>query len=172
MHPVVRKWGLYMGLISIALSSIFWATGLFKPSDNNTWVTLISVVVSLVILYVAGTELKKAHEGILPFGMAFKGLFGVLVISMLFSVVWMLLYTTVFEPDYQQTIIDQTYEKMLEQNPNMPEDQVDMAIGLTEKMTSPLVMVLFTVVFGLLFGAIEALIMALVVRREEAFPLR
>jgi len=172
MHPVVRKWGLYLGLISIVLSSIFWATGLFSPGDNNTWVSVVSIVVSLGVLYIAGTELKKASGGILPFGTAFKGLFGVTVISMLFSLVWMVVYTTVLEPGFQQTIVDQSYEKMLEQNPDMPEEQIDMEISMTEKFTSPLAMVLFTAVFGLVFGAIQALIMALVVRKEEAFPLR
>lgn len=172
MHPITRKWGLYLGLISLVLSTILWATGAFNPGENNTWITVVSVVINLAILYLAGTELKKAMNGILPFGAAFKALFGVVVIGMLFSLAWMAVYTTVLEPDFQQTILDQSYEKMLEQNPDMSEDQIDMAVSMTEKFTSPLAMVLFTAVFGLIFGALQSLVVALIVRKEEAFPLR
>ncbi len=172
MHPVSRKWGLYLGLISLVLSTVLWASGAFNPGDNNIWITIVSIVVNLVVLYLAGTELKKAMNGVLPFGTAFKALFGVTVIAMLFSLAWMAVYTTVLEPDFQQTIVDDSYEKMIEQNPEMSEEQLDMAVSMTEKFTSPLAMVLFTAVFGLLFGALQSLVVALVVRKEEAFPLR
>ncbi|HNU60527.1 MAG TPA: DUF4199 domain-containing protein, partial [Aquaticitalea sp.] len=59
------------------------------------------------------------------------------------------------------------YEKMMEQNPNMTQEQIDMAMEMGKKFSSPWISVAFGIIGSLFFGLIISLISGLVMKKEN-----
>ena len=77
------------------------------------------------------------------------------------------LFVTVIEPDFAVNMLEATREKMIEQNPEMTEEQMTVTLDITEKMMSPGILVAFGIIASLFFGFIISLIAGLVMKQNR-----
>lgn len=160
---VAMTYGLYMGLTSIVLAVIQYVTGIYDISGQSgqQWISmLLGLAVTVTFVILAFNKYKAEGDGYLNFGEGFKLSFTTIIYSILISIVWLALYIWVLEPDYQDQIMQGSYDKLISQGLEEGTEGFDMAMSMTEKMTSPIFMLLLTIVNGAIFGAIISLIMA------------
>ena len=56
---------------------------------------------------------------------------------------------------------------MIEQNPNMTQDQIDMSMEMAKKFSTPAITSAFALVGSLFFGLIISLVAGLIMKKEN-----
>lgn len=166
-NRIAYNYGLYYALTAIALVVIQYSLGDFKESMGNRSFTLWTALglVMMVGFPLAAMLKRRQEQGQqLSFGQGFKTGFVVVVIGSLATALWMLLYTLVLEPGYQEAIIDNTYQQMQKQG--LGEEQIEASIQMTKRFTSPVFMAVFTILSAAFMGAIISLILAAFTRKQ------
>ena len=64
-------------------------------------------------------------------------------------------------------MLEESRENMMEQNPEMTSEQVDTAMGFSEKLMSPAIMAAFGIIASLFFGFIISLIAGLIMKQNR-----
>lgn len=166
---IALNYGVLLGIISVLSVVLQYVFGTYNVSggDGNSWIiSLASFVLGVVIIVLAVNKIKKSNGGYISFKEAFKGGFTVYIISALFVAGWMLIYTYVLEPGYQDEIINQSVQQMEEQG-GVSEEQMETAISWTRKFTSPLMLSLFSILGAAFFGGIISAIIAAILKNNK-----
>ena len=163
LRKIAMTYGLYMGIVSIVVAVIQYVSGMYDLSGQGSmrWVSmLIGLAITVVFVIMAINKYKQEGDGFLNFGEGFRLSFSTIIFSILISLVWLVLYMFVLEPNYQDQIIEASYERFEAQGIDPDSPQAEMGLEWTEKMTTPLFMLLWTIVNGAIFGAVLSLIFA------------
>ena len=159
--------GMLLGIVGVVISLIFWILDLdYETQQNFQWLGIIPTIIFMVV---AIRYYKANSKGFIAFGDAFKLGLRVVAIAAIFNTAFMLLYTTVLHPNYQDDIIEASLEKMEEQG--VPDEGIDMAISITEKMTSPFGMVAIGLFSFIFMGLIFSLIISAIMKKNNPYPL-
>lgn len=177
MSAEVRKkiavnYGLVLGAITLLSGIVQYVLidgyNLAVQNSGNTAFNIIGFIVLIVIPALAILKAKKEQGGFITFGEAFKLSFTAIIYSSLIGVVWVLLYTLVLEPGYQETAQEIAMEQMYEQSPNMTEEQAEQGITFMGYFTSPWILAGMTVLFSAIMGAIVSVIEAAIFQKKPA----
>ena len=71
------------------------------------------------------------------------------------------------EPEFLTNTLAGTEQKMLEQNPNMSDEQIEQALSITKKMMSPMIMIAMALIWTLFVGFIISLISGLILKKSD-----
>jgi hypothetical protein len=156
MKPEV-KYGLIYGGISILFSLVMYVTGLNR-SDSSWIPNLISMVVPILCTVLVINEAKALNAGYISFGQAFKKCIAVISIGSLISAIYVVLYTTVIDPEFMEYQTMKQVEKMQEMG--MSEGDIEVAINRNVQFQTPLWIFIFTLVMFMFIGAVISLIVA------------
>ncbi len=175
LRKTALNYGLYMALVSMALSAILYVSGMYDLSGQGSsrWVGFVSgLVITVVFVILAYNKYKQEGDGFLNFGEGWRLSFTTIVYSIIISLVWLVVYMFVLEPNYQEAIIQAQYDQLEARGLEEGSEGFEMAISWTEKMTSPVFMFVWTIVNGSIFGAILSLIMAAFFKKKrDEFPV-
>lgn len=158
---IALKWGIITSVVIIIYTVISYMTGLFK----NTTSSYLSFLFLLGGIILAVKEYKTLNNNFLSFG---EGLgVGTLMstvaglISSLFSIVYMLMIDT--------TIMQQLGDMQVEQleKRGMTPEEIDQAMEMVSKFSSPGMLFVFAVLGYIFFGFIWSLIVAAVQKNEK-----
>jgi len=83
------------------------------------------------------------------------------------SIVYTQLLVNFLDPDTMQKSLDLAMDNMRAQNPDIPQDALDTARTIQEKMSSPLVFSAIQIIFSLFFGFIISLIGGLIIKKSR-----
>jgi len=89
------------------------------------------------------------------------------LVSGIIGVLYQYVFVSFIEPDYVEQMVEITELNMIEDNPNMPQEQRDMAINMTRKFMSPGIMVAIGIIVSLFLGFIISLIGGLVMKENR-----
>ena len=70
------------------------------------------------------------------------------------------------DPDFVQKTLDFSREQMIEQNPNMTQEQIETAMGMSAKFMSPVFMSAIAMLATLFFGFIISLFAGLIMKKN------
>ncbi|MBT8316883.1 MAG: DUF4199 domain-containing protein [Lutibacter sp.] len=155
------NYGLILGFISVLMSVGIYAMGMIY--DQGVAVALVSFVIMAVIIFL-GLKNFKVGNGSLALGQALKIGLGIALIGAIISIIYNQIFINFIEPDFMENMMKVGEQKMLEQNPNMTDEQLEMAKGMQEKMSSPLIGIAMAVIGSLFFGFIISLIEGLILK--------
>ena len=93
------------------------------------------------------------------------GVSSAFIAAFLFAI-FNLVFNLIF-PEFLDEILGHTRQIMLKQNPNMTEDQIETAISITKKFSSPLFSVPTTLLTFSFLGLIYSLIIGLIVKKDH-----
>lgn len=163
MLKSAMTWGLVLGVALVIFSLILYIVNILKPPF---WVSLINylVIIGGIVLGV-----KKYRDddlgGEISYGKAFG--FGVLicVFAALISAVYTYLLITVIDTEYMSKLMAITEEELL--NKGLPEEQIDAAMAMSKKFTSPLFITISSVIGMGLIGAVFSAIVAIFMKKEK-----
>ena len=167
--PSVKKiamtYGLLWGLASIVMSVIMYVTG---NHLERSWVqTVVGIIIMVAAIYMGLKAFKKESGGYMSFGEGLKTGMAVTLIAAVIGAIWFYLFVTVIETGFQEQLLENSLDQMLEQNPNMPQEQIDTAMSITESMTQPWILTSFSIIGTLFFGFITSLIVSAVTKQDR-----
>ena len=162
---VIINNGVILGGVSILLSVSIYAMG--KIYEQDWKVALISFVVMAIIIFMGLKNFKSSNNDLLSLSQALKIGLGISLIGGILMVLYNQIFINFIEPDFMENMLKVGEQKMLEQNPNMTDEQFEMAKGIQQKMSSPLIGAAMGIVGSLFFGFIISLIEGLILKRTE-----
>ena len=162
---VMLNYGLILGVVSILLSVAIYAMG--KIYDQDWKVMVISFIIMAVIIFMGLKNFKEGNNNLLSLGQALKIGLGIALIGGVVSVLYNQVFINFIEPDFMENMMKVGEQKMLEQNPNITDEQLEMAKEMQQKFSSPLIGAAAGIVGSLFFGFIISLIEGLILKRTE-----
>lgn len=158
--------GGIMGAITVLFSVILIITDQLQ-NQSLGWISSALMLVALIYFI---RDYGNAKNNQLGFGDLFA--FGFK--SSAFATILILAFQVIFNlafPEMQDKMLEITRQKMLEQNPQPTDDQIEMALSFTKKFFWPFV-IGGTILGTLLFGAIGSLIGAAITKKNPPTPFQ
>ena len=162
IKKIALNYGIYLALLSIAISVIAYVTD--NHIDRPWWVSVLSAIVAIGAILYGIKTFKEENNGFLSIGDALKVGLAISLIAGIIGALYNYIFVTVIEPDFVTKMLDMTREQIIEQNPDMPQDQMDMAMGISEKMMQPSIMSAIGIITTLFFGFIISLVTGLIMK--------
>ncbi len=162
VKKIALNYGLILALLSIGISVISYVTD--NHIDRPWWVSVLSIGVMVGVILYGLKEFKHQNSGFLSIGDALKVGLAISLIAGIIGALYNYIFVTVIEPDFVTQMLEFSREQMLEQNPDMTQDQMDMAMGISEKMMQPMIMSAIGIIMTLFFGFIISLISGLIMK--------
>ncbi len=163
------EYGCYFGLAVIVSFVIIYALNI-DPISNPLAGTLSSLFSYLVFpvtfITLAINTFKKNNNGFVSLGEAIKTGITVAFIGAVIFGVFSVIFNMLF-PEYMDEILNQTRRLMMKQNPNMTSAQLEAAISMTKKFSSPVFSVPLSIVMFSFIGLIYSLIIGAIVKKDK-----
>ncbi len=159
IRKVGVKYGIYLTLISIIYITLIQITG----ESTNKVLGYVSIIFLIVILVLAHNEFKKSNE-FMSYGEGLKISMIIVALSNLISATYSFIYVK-FIDNSMIAQIHQQAEAAMEKR-GMSDDQIQQAMTMQAKFTTPLMIFIFGLFFGLLFGFIIALIVTAITKKS------
>ena len=151
--------GLLLALTTIVISVIVYVMGM--TYEQPWWQNILNLAAMIGFIVYGIKTYKADNGGYLSLGEGLKTGLAIALVAGLIGSIFSYLFVTVIEPDFAMNMLEATRVKMIDQNPNMTQEQMDMALGMTEKMMSPGILVAFSIIGSLFIGFIVSLIAGL-----------
>ncbi|PKA83923.1 uncharacterized protein DUF4199 [Ulvibacter sp. MAR_2010_11] len=165
VKKIALNYGLMMALGTIVVSVIVYVMGMHM--EQPWWQSVLNFAIMTAAIVYGLKTFKKEGDGFLSLGDALKTGLAISLVAGLIGSIFTYLFVTVIEPDFVTQMLDVTREKMIENNPQMTNDQVEMAMGMTEKFMSPWIMTAMGLIASLFFGFIISLIAGLIMKQNR-----
>jgi len=161
MKQVMFTYGVYLGLATILINVINYAVG--DTYDPESWVQILGILVSIVFTVLALKQFRSGNEGLMSLGQALKIGVGASLISGVIYIIYMLVFTSVIEPNFYLNMEEVQYQKLLEQYPNWSDEQLEAAkenlSAFSGSGASSAIILIFSIFFGFVISLIAGLIM-------------
>jgi hypothetical protein len=162
---IALNYGGIWGILTIALSVIAYVTDNYL--ERPTWLTISGAAIMLGIIVYGLKAFKLENEGFLSVSESLKTGLAISLIAAIIGTLYNYVFMTFIEPDFVNQSIEIAREQMLTQNPDMTQEQMDMAMGITEKMMTPTIMAAMGIIFTLFLGFIVSLIAGLFMKENR-----
>ncbi|WP_420322928.1 DUF4199 domain-containing protein [Flagellimonas sp.] len=153
------NYGLILGLVSVAFSVMLYTQGLHY--EMSTPIIIVSILISVVVIFLGINAFKKANGGYLKLGEALKIAVGIAVVSAIISLLYQYLLINFIEPDFMDKAMEIAKPQAFEKNPSMTEEQWEQAVEMQKKMgwlRYPIGLII-SCLLGLIIGLISGLIL-------------
>jgi hypothetical protein len=165
VKKIALPYGLLLALTTIVISVIVYVIGM--TYDQPWWQNLLNFAAMLGFIIYGIKAYKNDNSGYLSLGEALKMGLAIALVAGLIGSIFSYLFVTVIEPDFAVNMLEATRVKLINDNPEMTQEQMDMAIGMTEKMMSPGILVAFSIIGSLFIGFIISLISGLIMKNNR-----
>ncbi len=164
VKKIALNFGILLALLSIVLQVISYV--LDVHIDRPWWLTVLQLAISIGVIVYGIKAYKTANAGYLTLGQALKTGLAISLVAGIIAVIFNFIFINYIDPEFVQKTLEFSREQMLEQNPDMPQEQIDMAMGMSEKFMSPLIMSAFAMIATLFFGFIISLFAGLAMKKN------
>ena len=152
------NYGLIAGVLMIAFSLILWLLGMME----NKVLGYINYLILAFIMFLAATNWRdKFNGGWMSYGEAFKTGFYVTLIAAVLLIIYNYVFFNFIDPEFLAGQLLKAEDAILEANPNISDADLDNAMELSAKFTSPGMIAIFGLIFTLIFGTILSAIVAI-----------
>ena len=165
VRKIALNYGLYMALATIVLSVIVYVMG--QALEQPWWQSVLNFAILVLFIVFGFKAFKREGDGFMSLGDALKTGLAIVLVSALVVSVYNYIFMNFIEPDFVDQMLDKARENMLEQNPNMTDEQLETAMGFTSKFMSPGIMFAFGLIASLFFGFIVSLITGLIMKQNR-----
>ena len=158
---IALKWGLITAILIIIYTVVLYMTGYFK-NPSLSWLSFLLLVFGI---FMALREFKSLNSGYMSFS---EGLgVGTLMsaVTGLLSSIFSYIYINFIDTTIMQQMSDLQREQMEERG--LSSEQIDQAMELAAKFTSPGLIFLFGIIGYVLFGFIFSLIVSAIVKNTK-----
>ncbi|HEX9980706.1 MAG TPA: DUF4199 domain-containing protein [Flavobacterium sp.] len=162
------QYGILFGVIMVLEFMVGYVMDI-DPITTPAYGTIINVLNYLILpatlITISCNNFKKHNSGYISFGQCLKIGVIICVIAGLIYAVFSVIFNLIF-PEFMDEILQKTREVMMEQNPDMTEEQMEMGLSIAEKFKNPLIVVPVTIVTFAFIGLIYSLIIGAIVKKD------
>ncbi len=167
-QQLILNYGLMLGFASILMSIANYAMGMhFEPHWASS---LLSFLIMTGLICYAIYLFKKSNEGFLSVGQGIKLGVGIALVGSIISVIYTLIFVSYIEPDFANQMVVFQEQKMIESYPNMSDEQLENAMNMTKKFTTPTMIATMGIAMSLIFGLIISLVASLIMKKSQENP--
>jgi hypothetical protein len=161
-------YGLYLGIALILFSLIMYLLDVDRES-KLMWVSYLIMAGGLFWAMISFRD--KINGGFVSYGKAFGTGFWTGLFAAIIGSIFTYIYVTMIDPGMIEEILFKAEEQILESSPNMSDEQLEQALSMTEKFTSPIMITIWGFVANVIFATILSLIIAIFVKREGTIEI-
>ena len=151
------KYGLIYGAITIVFSLMLHIMDLTYSGSN--FPQIFGYVLLAVLIIWAVVAFRKDNEGKLSVGQATKIGTATALISAIITVLYIIVFANVIEPDFAEKLGELTSEQLREKAPQLTEDQISQQVVMQTKffwVSYPFILIVYSL-YGLVLGWITGL---------------
>ncbi|SRR5690554_2121264 len=153
-------YGVILGLVITTLAVLMYVSGMLLSGEQ--WPIYIFYLFFPIFIGYSVYSYRNKNAGYLGLGQALKIGVTVAVVGGIVYGIYNLIFFYVIEPDITAELMEVARAKMFEENPNMTEEDAEMALSFVEKFSNPLfsssMYILLSAAFGFLYGLISGAI--------------
>ena len=165
VRDFILHYGSILGLVSVVFALMIFFLDLHYAQENS--VSLVNYGISIVVLNIALLDFRKNGNGRLSLGDSIKIGMGVFLISALYVSVYTFILINFLDPETLTKSIEVTEMKILEQNPEISEEQLNQILSFQEKFSTPFVIVTVLIIFSLISGFFSSLVLGLIFKKSS-----
>ena len=160
--------GLYYGLATGACLVVLSLILFLIDQYMNRWLSSISYLILIAGMVFGAYEYRRIYRnGFMTYGEAFSACFWIGLVAGLVAAVYVFVFAKFIHPGFVQEVLDQSREKMIAQNPNMTEEQIEVGMTWAARFTSSVMMMIFGFIAYAMISAVVALIAAIFLKKED-----
>ena len=162
------NYGTVLGCFLILIALCFWTLGVDK--QQSIVPSLINnVIIILFLLYSIRQYRDNFNDGYISYSQSLKLGTSVAFFSSLIMAVYTFIYITYLSPDMLTNILDTTEQSLLQSNPEISDDELDLALEITGKFLQPHWLMIMGVLGGTFMGFFYSLIISFFVKKDQTF---
>lgn len=164
------QFGILFGIFMVLEFVLLYVLNI-DPITNPTVGIIVNVlnylVLPVALIYIGCDNYKKKlNNGFISFGESLKIGVTICLIAGLIYALFSIAFNLMF-PEFMDEILRKTRQVMLQQNPDMTSQQLEMAMSMTKKFMSPALVVPVTVAMFSFIGLLYSLIIGAIVKNEK-----
>ena len=164
-RQIMLNYGIMLGLASVLINVILYSMG--KTYEPHWSVGVISTLITVFIIILGIKKIKDLNGGFLSLSEALKMGLGIALISGLVTVIYTLIFTNFIEPDFFARMMEVQQQKMLEQNPQMTDEQLEAINAISGKMSGPIISSAVAIIISMFLGFVISLIGGLIMKKSD-----
>ena len=135
LQSTILQYGVLLGIVSVVFGLMLYFLDMHYTQESA--VGIVSIVITVAVICVAQYNFRNDNSGFLSFGEALKVGMGVALVSGVISVLYQILLVTVIDPDTVTKMMEVAQNKLIDQNPEMSQEQLDQIMGMQKKIHHP-----------------------------------
>jgi len=162
---IALNYGILLGAASILVSVTLYALGMQYDQDWKQGT--FGILVMIIVIFLGIKKYKELNGGFLTVGEAIKTGVGIALIGSIISLLYSFIFMNYIEPDFITNISAKAEQNMLENYPELTDEQIEQALSMTKKMTSPAIMTSIGLITSLIFGLIISSITGFILKKNK-----
>ncbi len=159
-------YGVLLGLIITVLAVIMYITGMLLTGEQ--WPVYIFYLFFPFFISYCVYEYRNKNSGFLSVGNALKVGVTIALIGGLVYGVYNLIFFYIIEPGISDQLMEVARQKIIDENPNMTEENLETTLGFVKKFSNPFFSSAIYILLSAFFGFLYGLISGLIFKREKS----
>jgi len=156
--------GLLLGVALVLLSLLMYVIGIAHDSKLQ-YISYLIIIIGLVLSMKQWRD--KYNDGFLTYGQAFSNGFLTILFASIITAIWMIIFFGLIAPGEIENMLRTAEDKMYETQPNMTEEQVEMALKWSKMFMTPAMMGIWGFIGNLIIGTILSAIVSIFMKKEK-----
>ncbi|RPG57318.1 MAG: DUF4199 domain-containing protein [Flavobacteriales bacterium TMED96] len=165
IRDFILHYGNILGLVSVVFALMIFFLDLHYAQENS--INLVNYGISVSVIIIALLDYRKTSAGILSLGDSIKMGMGIFLISAIYISIYTVILINFLDTETLTKSLEVTEMKILEQNPEISEEQLDQILSFQEKFSTPFVIITVLIIFSLISGFFSSLILGLIFKKSR-----
>ncbi len=158
--------GAVLGLMLVAIAVIMWVVGV--DAKESMSVSILNSIITIVfIAYTIIQYRDTISEGFISYAESLKLGTTIAFFSSIIVTFYQFIHFSYIEPDSLKEILTLTEQAMLESNPEISDEELDLALEMTSKFMQPHWMMIMGMLGGTFMGFLYSLVISIFVKKED-----
>ena len=160
------NYGAVLGCCLVAIAVVMWLLGI---DDKESMISslLNNVLIIAGIAYTVILFRDTENNGFISYGDSLKLGTSVAFFSSVILSFYTFIFVTFIEPDYLNEIIELAEQAILESDPEISDENLDLALSMSERFMQPHWLLILGVLGGTFVGFIYSLIISIFVKKVD-----
>lgn len=163
LRSYMLKYGGLLGGISVVFALMLFFLELHYGQEPA--VNYINYAITISVIVFGLYNFRKDNDGFLSLSESLKLGLGISLVAAVISIAYTALLYYVMEPGYMEKTMEIAKMKMIDENPEMTQEQLNMSIEMMEKFSGMGTITVAILIFSLFFGFTTSLITGLILKR-------
>ncbi|MFH1159787.1 MAG: DUF4199 domain-containing protein [bacterium] len=162
MHGIT--YGAITAVVVIVVSLLLYILDQNLNRSVN-WITFLFLIAGIV--WGQFEYRNKVLGGYIAYGKAFSAGFMIALFSGIFLILYNFIFFQFIAPGTINEILEMQRQTIVETNPQFTDEQVEQAMDIFSRFSSPVMLIIFGFISQLIIGAIVCLITSIFVKKED-----